>query len=77
MLEGMFGVINNLGYVPTVTEALGAPWIECGDRIGLMTYDGGFETFPFRRTLRGIQLLKDTYESSGDEKNEAINNFGY
>lgn len=77
MLEGMWGVICNLGYVPNVTEAIGAPWLECGDRVGLLTYDGGLETFIFRRTLKGIQNLRDTYESTGDEKNEAINNFGY
>lgn len=77
MLAGMWGVISNLGYVPNITEAIGSPWIECGDRLGLLTYDGGFETFIFRRTLKGIQFLVDTYESVGDEKNDAIDNFGY
>lgn len=77
MLEGMWGVISNLGYVPNITQALGAPWLECGDRVGLLTYDGGFETFVFRRTLKGIQNLRDTYESEGDELNVAISNFGY
>jgi len=77
MLEGMYERIANLGYVPNTTEALGAPWLECGDRVGLLTYDGGFETFVFRRTLKGIQNLRDTYESEGDELNPAISNFGY
>lgn len=77
MLAGMFNVISNLGYIPNVTDAIGSPWLECGDRLGLLTYDGGFETFIFRRTLKGIQTLFDTYESTGDEKNEAIDNFGY
>ena len=43
----------------------------------MLTYDGGFESFIFRRTLKGIQNLKDTYESVGDEKTEAVNDFGY
>lgn len=77
MLAGMYGVISNLGYTPNTTEAIGAPWLECGDRVGLLTYDGGFESFIFRRTLKGIQNLKDTYESVGDEKTEAVNDFGY
>lgn len=77
MLAGMWGVISNLGFTPNTTEAIGSPWIECGDRIGLITYDGGFETFIFRRTLKGIQNLKDAYESVGDEVNVAIDNFGY
>ena len=77
MLAGMYSRINNMGYVPNVTQALGAPWLECGDRVGLLTFNGGFETFIFRRTLKGIQNLRDTYESEGDEINNAINDFGY
>ena len=77
MLAGMWEVVSNLGYVPNITEALGSPWIECGDRLGLLTYDGGIETFVFRRTLKGIQNLKDTYESVGDEVIEAIDTFAY
>lgn len=77
MLAGMWSRINNMGYVPNITQALGAPWLECGDRVGLLTFDGGFETFIFRRTLKGIQNLRDTYESEGDELNTAIDDFGY
>ena len=67
IIVGMYSAISNLGYTPNDTEALGAPWLECGDRLGLLTYNGGFETFVFRRTLKGIQNLRDTYESRGDE----------
>ena len=77
MLAGMWSRINNMGYVPNITQALGAPWLECGDRVGLLTFDGGFETFIFRRTIKGIQNLRDTYESEGDELNTAIDDFGY
>ena len=47
------------------------------DRIGIMTYTSGFESFIFRRTMKGIQLLIDTYESTGDEYTEAVKEFGY
>lgn len=77
LLERMYGRVANMGYVPNVTQALGMPWIECGDRIGVLTYIGGFESFIFRRTLKGIQLLIDTFESEGDEYNEAVKEFGY
>lgn len=80
-LDDIFGPmylqISNMGYVPNVTEALGMPWIECGDRIGILTFSSGFESFVFRRTLKGIQLLIDTYESTGDEYTEAVKEFGY
>ena len=77
LLQNMWINISNMGYVPNVTQALGMPWIECGDRIGILTYTSGFESFIFRRTIKGIQLLIDTFESEGDEYNEAIKDFGY
>jgi len=73
----MYLQISNMGYVPNVTEAIGMPWVECGDRIGILTFTSGFESFVFRRTLKGIQLLIDTYESTGDEYTEAVKEFGY
>jgi hypothetical protein len=77
LLQNMFGRISNMGYVPNVTQAIGMPWIECGDRIGVMTFTSGFESFIFRRTMKGIQLLIDTYESRGDEYTEPVKEFGY
>jgi hypothetical protein len=77
MLEKMWYRISNMGYVSNITTALGMPWIECGDRIGILTMVGGAETFIFRRTLKGIQMLTDTYESNGDEYVKAISNYNY
>lgn len=76
-LEIMYNNISNMNYTPNVTQAIGLPWVECGDRMGLLTTDGGFETFIYRRKLKGIQTLFDTYESNGDEYNDAIKNYGY
>lgn len=77
MLENMWRRISNMGYTANVTEALGMPWIECGDRVGILTMVGGAETFVFRRTLKGVQFLRDTYESNGDEYTKAISNYNY
>lgn len=77
MLEQMFTAINNMGYVPNTVTALGMPWVECGDRIGLLTLTSGVDSFIFRRTLSGIQMLMDNYEAVGDEFTEAIKDFGY
>ena len=74
-LAEMYINISNMNYTPNVTQALGIPWLECGDRMGLLTTDGGFETFIYRRKLKGIQALFDTFESKGDEYNEAIKNY--
>ena len=66
-----------MGYAPSEVHAVGLPYVECGDRISLLTKEGGIETFVFSRTLSGIQSLVDSYESYGDECNEAISDFGY
>ena len=48
-------------------NCVGLPWIETGDRIVVMTQTGGFESFIFERHLKGIQALKDEFESKGEE----------
>ena len=77
MLQNMYNQISNMDYTPCTVVAMGMPWIECGDRITCLTKTGGDESFVFRRTLTGIQSLKDTYESEGDEYTEEINDYGY
>lgn len=77
MLENMYTRISNIGYTPHDTKAIGLPYMECGDRISLLTQDGGIETFIFSRNLSGIQSMVDNYESHGTEKNKAISDFGY
>ena len=77
MLEGMYSRISHLAYVPHRTEAIGLPFIECGDRLGLITKKGGLESFIWHRTLKGIQALRDTYEAEGDEYTQAVNDYGY
>lgn len=77
MLRNMYNIIKNMSYVPHTTKAIGQPYVECGDRLKLITKTGGAESFIFRRTLKGIHGLKDTYEAEGDEYNEALNTFDY
>ena len=72
MLSNMYNVISSMYYIPCEVEAYGMPWFECGDRIGLLTDHGGFETFIFKRTLRGIQYLTDDYEALGDENTDSV-----
>lgn len=72
MLSNMYNVISSMYYIPCEVEAYGMPWFECGDRIGLLTDHGGFETFIFKRTLQGIQYLTDDYEALGDENTDSV-----
>ena len=77
MLAEMYDAISNMSYTPNTTVSIGMPWIELGDRLLMLTKTGGAESFVFRRTLTGIQALKDTFESRGDEIVEAINKYDY
>ena len=77
MLKNLFDKISNLTYTPHTTKLRGLPFMECGDRVNLVTKTGGIESFIFRRTLKGIHALMDTYEAEGDEYNEALNTFDY
>lgn len=77
MLENMWHRISNLGYIPHTTKAKGMPFIETGDRIGLLTKTGGIESFVFERTLSGIQHLVDTYEAEGVRYNRPVAEYAY
>lgn len=72
MLTNMYNAISSMYYIPCEVEAYGMPWFECGDRIGLLTDHGGFETFIFRRRMTGIQYLTDDYEALGDENTDSV-----
>ena len=72
MLSNLYNQIKSVYYVPCEVEAVGMPWFECGDRIAVFTKMGGFETFIFRRRLKGIHNLVDTYGSLGEEQTESV-----
>lgn len=75
MLANMYSKILDLTYTPNVTRGIGLPWIEAGDRVNIMTVNGGFESFIFKRTMSGIQMLKDVTESYGDEVEQSVDSY--
>ena len=77
VLSNMFLEITNNNYTPFKATLIGLPWIECGDRIDFRTHNGNFETFIYRRKIKGIDLLKDTYEAKGDMLTEGVNTYLY
>ena len=76
MLQNFYASINGVRYTPHETITPAMPWIECGDRLTILTSDGGIESFVFRRNLEGIQIMKDTYEAYGEEINNDVADFG-
>ena len=75
MLANMFNMIRGITYTPNITLATGLPWLEPGDSLNILTHNGGYETFLFRRTMNGIQMLKDTLESYGEEIEQSVDTY--
>lgn len=72
--KNIFNKITNIIYRPFSAECVGNPCLEVGDPIRFSTKYELIESYIFKRTLKGIQELKDTYEANGTEyRNEKIN----
>ncbi len=67
ILFDMYEKVSNFEYTPHETKSVGLPWLECGDRISIVTDAGNFDSFIFSRNLKGILNLKDTLKATGDE----------
>jgi hypothetical protein len=66
--NNVFKQIKNKYYRPHNTAlATGLPYIEVGDAISIVTNTDTIESFVFKRTLSGIQALKDEISATGNE----------
>jgi hypothetical protein len=65
--KNMYDVIGNIYYMPAEIVAVGNPCLEVGDGIRLSTRQKIIYTYILRRTLKGIQSLRDTYKADGSE----------
>lgn len=60
-------LINAISYRPTVVSLKGLPYVELGDRFKVAGRTDTIESYVFNRTLTGIQALRDTFTSEGEE----------
>ena len=60
--------IMGISYRPFDAQCLGNPCFEVGDPVRFSTTDEIVETYILKRTLTGIQALKDSYSSDGVKK---------
>lgn len=68
--ERILEKIRAISYRPFDAECLGNPCFEVGDPVRLSTTYEIVETYILKRTLKGIQALKDSYSSDGVKKYE-------
>lgn len=59
--------IKDIQYMPCEVELVGLPYIESGDVVEIETDAGSFTTIVERRTLNGIQALRDSWESQASD----------
>lgn len=63
----MFSIISDVSYRPFSAECKGNPCLEVGDAVRLATRYEIIESYVLKRTLKGIQALRDNYEATGEE----------
>jgi hypothetical protein len=63
ILEILGEKIKDFQYYPANIEMRGLPYLEAGDELAVVTRMSGFTTFILRRTMNGIQELKDNIEA--------------
>ena len=72
--ERLFKKIKDIEYRPFDAKTLGNPCLETGDAIRLMTKYELIESYILKRTIKGIQSLRDFISSSGVyEYSEKVN----
>ena len=62
----LYNTIQNLWYTPASVECVGLPYVECGDFVLLAARRSIVRAYVLNRTLKGIQILTDSYEANGD-----------
>lgn len=76
--RNIFNQIRTTWYMPAKIEAVANPCLEVGDPIRTHTSEKIIYTYILKRTFKGIQAPRDTYEASGNEYyKEKVNSISY
>ena len=59
--------IDQVAFIPAEIDAVGLPYLECGDIIAGDTKLNRIRTYILSRTLEGIQALEDTFRSPSEK----------
>jgi len=68
--QNIYNEIKVVWYIPMNLDCLGFPWMECGDIILTRTKKNMVRTYILKHTLKGLQSLKDSIESKGEQYRE-------
>lgn len=74
-ITNLLNKIKDIQYRPyTVSKTIGNPCVELGDRITIESKYQTVKSYVIKRTLTGIQALRDRYSSSGDKTYPVVQN---
>lgn len=65
--NNIFNKITDIVYRPFEADCKGNPCFEVGDPVSLSTKYDIVESYILKRTLKGIQALRDTFSANGEE----------
>lgn len=65
--QGIYGMVNSRPYIPFECDMKGLPYLEVGDTELIETDNGDIVTYVMRRTLNGINALRDSHSATGEE----------
>lgn len=72
--KNIFNKITGIIYRPFDCDAVGNPCLEVGDPVRLNTKYDIIESYILKRTLKGVQALRDSYSSAGTlKRSEKVN----
>lgn len=63
----LYNTIQGLWYVPASVDCVGLPYLECGDFVMMSARRSIVRAYVLSRTLKGIQILEDSYDANGDK----------
>lgn len=63
----LYNTIQGLWYTPSEVECVGLPYVECGDFVLMAARRSIVRAYVLSRTLKGIQILDDSYAAPGDK----------
>lgn len=65
--ESLYNSVRDVSYIPFEAELSGKPYLIPGERIRIKATNKTIESYILKRTLKGIQALRDTYSATGEE----------
>lgn len=63
----LYNTVQGLWYVPSEIKCVGLPYLECGDFVMMSARRSIVRAYVLERTLKGIQILTDSYSADGDK----------